>query len=253
MNHRDATELLLGFAEGALDEVTSNEMRHHVDACKDCREWLSTFALLSDMPRGSTHPSHPDTLELAACAVRPEEEFEPDHQYLRSHLSSCGTCRQDVDAVRRAVVDARPIAESCTASPSTPVPQTTWWWSVAAATGLVGLAIGVILGGGISPGIPNESSSNAHEIAAAGHVAPGVPTISHASIDGRRLIRSEEQITIVDTSILPGASVTIQGRRGVAFGNGFQVGSNTQIEVGTLENKDPDMNLTPKGGRNEEG
>ncbi len=253
MKHRDATELLVEFAEGSLEDVTWNEMNDHVAACKDCQDWLHTFTLLSHVPEGSEHHSHPDSLDLAKCSTRPDEECEPDHRGLRSHLSSCRTCRQDLETVRRAVVHARPGAETHATSPFTPARSTTWWWTAAAATGIVGFALGAIFGTGIAPGIPNASTSHDRGAGAAVGVAPGAPPASRASISGERLIRSEDQITIVNTSILPGASVTIQARRGVALGNGFQVGSGTQVEVGAPGYNDSEVELRRKGERNQEG
>jgi hypothetical protein len=251
MNHHEAIKLLVEFADGTLDGVTSDEIGYHVNACDDCQGWLRTFALVSHTPEGSTHRSHPDSLELAACAVRPEDEFEPDHLDLRSHLSWCGTCRQILEAVRRAVAQARPAAESRAASPSTPARTTTWWWTAAAAMGVIGLAVGAIVGTGISPRMTDGATSDDRAVVAAVATAPGVPAVSHASIDGERLIQAEGPITIVNTSISPGASVTIQARRGVAFGNGFQVSSGTRIEVGAFPEHEDDTIQNRKGGPNE--
>lgn len=249
MNHHDATGLLVEFADGTLDRVTSLEMTSHVQTCDECQEWLHTHALLSRTLAAPTHSAHPESLELAACAVRPEEEFEPDHPDLRSHLSTCGSCRQDLDTVRRAVAQARPGAVTQPASAFTTARTTTRWWTAAAAAGLVGLAIGAIVGSGFLAGTPSATTSDDREAVATADIAPNVVTVSPTSIDGERLIRSEEPLTIVNTSVSPGASVTIQARRGVAFGNGFQVGSGTRIEVGALPEHDTIQHR--KGGPNE--
>ena len=255
MNHRDAEEYLVDFAEGVLDEPLLEDLTSHVQRCPDCQEWLEAFDMMASSARLSSESEHPSSHLIALCAVRAEEEFELDRSDLHEHLDRCDTCRNEIETLKAALDQARPAVESIeTLRPAVSVGQ---WWKAAAAAALLGIAITALLGPSLWHGeTPGDASPMVANTAIAEPPSgPGLPDtkFSEAEINGKRLIESDGSLTFSETKISAGADVTIHAVQTVAFGNGFEVGPQTRVEVG-VKPEDKNQGVSkPKGGRNSTG
>jgi hypothetical protein len=235
MDHREASEHLIDLAAGRLDGSTRDAVTRHVESCDDCRAWLEAHDLLASALEAPTEGEHPDSELLALCAVRSEEEFEPDRVGLRSHLEICDRCRHEVELVRAAVLDARPAATPAAAPPPARVFSPRWMY--AAAAGIAAAAIGSLLVSGLwqeqTHGLgPTEVVSTSAEAPAVDGFATPPEQFSEAEIEGTRLIETQGDLVISRTKIKDGAQVTIRAGESVAFGNGFQIGQQARIAVG---------------------
>jgi len=255
MNHRDAEHYVVDFAEGVLDGRLLGDLTLHVQGCSECQEWLDTFDFLANSVDRSGGGEHPDSHLIALCAVRAEEEFEPDRSDLHQHLETCSQCRQEVELIKTALYQARPEGES-KAPPRKPV-SAGQWWKAAAAAALLGIAITALLGPSLRHG---EQPVDVSPMIASTALAepgggPGLPVteFAEAEINGKRLIESDGSLTFTETKINEGAVVTIHATQTVAFGNGFEIGPQTRVEVGVRpEGKNQGVSK-PKGGRNSTG
>jgi len=235
MNHRDAEEYLVDSAEGVLDGQLLGDLTSHVQGCSDCQGWLETFDILAGSAGQSGDGEHPDSHLIALCAVRAEEELEPDRSDLRQHLASCGQCRREIELMKAALHQARPVVES-KESPRMSVSAGRWWWKAAAAAAFIGIAITTLLGPSVRH---RERPDDLHPAIASTALVepasdPSLPAteFSEAEINGERLIESDGSLTFSETKINAGAVVKIQAVRTVAFGNGFEIGPQTRVEVG---------------------
>ena len=235
MNHREAREHLLDLASGRIDGRELDALRGHVAECDDCRAWLEAHDSLNEALGPATDGEHPDSQLLALCAVRAEELFEPDRADLRSHLESCDRCRDEVDLVRAAVIEARPAAPRSTAPARSRDVSPRWMYAVAA--GLAAVAIGTVLVRGVWRGQayqapPTDVASAAAAVPEA--IGPELPPeeFSEAEIEGARLIETAGGLIISRTKVKAGAEVTIRAGKAVVFGNGFEVGQQARVAVG---------------------
>jgi anti-sigma factor ChrR (cupin superfamily) len=235
MEHREATELLLDLVAGRLDGQAQDAAERHIAGCGDCRAWVETYNLLGATLAADAYIEHPDSRLLALCAVRSDEEFEPDRANVRRHLEICPQCRRAIDLVRAAVRDASPMSEPAKAAERSQdrVPA----WMLAVAASLAVIAIGTVLVSGVRRGQPRgtrmpEAVATVSEEPL--EARPDVPPaeFSEPEIEGKRLIESEGGLVISRTHIKGGAEVTIRAGRSVAFGNGFQVGPQARLAVG---------------------
>lgn len=229
MKHRDAQEHLVDFAEGALNGPLLRDLTSHVRGCPDCQEWLEAFDIMANSARLGAESEHPSSHLIALCAVRAEEEFELDRSDLRQHLERCGTCRSELEMLKGALDQARPVVEPLEARRfAGTIGQ---WWKAAAAAALVGIAVTALLGPSFRD---SERPDDISSIDGSAHTQAGLPNtdFSEAVIDGERLIKTDGTLTISETKINAGAVVRIQAVRTVAIGNGFEVGPQTRLEVG---------------------
>jgi len=229
MKHRDAQEHLVDYAEGALDGPFLGDLTVHVQSCPDCQEWLEAFDIMASSARLGAESEHPSSHLIALCAVRTEEEFELDRSDLHQHLERCGTCRSEIEMLKGALNQARPVVEPFEAQRfAGAVGQ---WWKAAAAAALVGIAITALLGPSFRHSERPDGISS-FDGSAQTHARLPNTEFSEAVIDGERLIETDGTLTISKTKINAGAVVRIQAVQTVAFGNGFEVGPQTRLEVG---------------------
>ncbi len=255
MNHRDAEKYLVDFAEGVLDGPLLEDLTSHVQGCRDCQEWLEAFEIMASPARLSSESEHPSSHLIALCAVRSEEEFELDRSDLRQHLDRCGKCRSEIEMLKAALDQARPAVESSEAR--RPAVSAGQWWKAAAAVGLLGIAIAALLGPSLRDGErPDDVSPMIANTALANPGGgPGLPDtkFEEAEINGERLIESDGSLTFSETKINAGAVVTIHAVETVAFGNGFEVGPRTRVEVGVRPKSKNQGVSKPKGDHNSTG
>jgi hypothetical protein len=235
MEHREATEHLLDFVAGGLGRASRDAVTRHVASCSDCRDWVETHDVLASALEVPPERGHPDSEVLALCAVRSEEEYEPDRFGLRIHLEGCARCRREVDLVRSAVLDARPTEIPTTVSGESRKVSPQWTYAVAAS--LAAAAIGTLLVVGLwqgrNPGDrPSKVVSTSAEAPVRDGVEPTQEEFLEAEIGGIRLIETQGGLIISRTKIKDGAQVTIHAGKSVAFGNGFQIGQRARIAVG---------------------
>lgn len=255
MNHRDAQEHLVDFAEGFLDGSLLRDVTLHVQDCPDCQGWLEAFDVTAGSAPLDAATEHPSSHLIALCAVRAEEEFELDRSDLHQHLEGCGKCRSEVEMLKAALDQARPAVESMEAPRS--AVSAGQWWKAAAAAGLLGIAISALLGPSLRQ---SERPDDASPMVASTEIveparAPGLPDtkFAEAEINGKRLIESDGSLTFSETKINAGAVVTIHAVQTIAFGNGFEVGPQTRVEVGVRPEGENQGVSKPKGGRNSTG
>jgi hypothetical protein len=235
MNHNEVAGLLLDLVDGRLDERTQSAVHRHIEGCADCRAWLDTLLLLESPPEVARRDDHPRSEDVALCAVRAEEEFEPDRAELRRHLESCPKCRHELNLVRAAVRDARPVPAQLTR----PAASTGGFpvWRLAAAAAFGALAIGTLLVAGFWRAEPVDGGGSTIAATGAGgsfETRPEWQTeeFSEPEIAGTRLIEADGGLIFSRTRIDDGADVTIRAGEVVAFGDGFQIGSQARVAVG---------------------
>jgi hypothetical protein len=235
MNHDEAAGLLLDLVDGRLDERTQSVVDRHIENCAECQGWLDTQQLLKRAPAVARRDDHPSSEDLALCAVRAEEEFEPDRADLFRHLDSCPQCRHELDLVREAVRDARPspvqLGRPTRSATGFPV------WRLAAAAAFGALAIGTLLVAGLWRAEPVDGGGSTIAATGAGgsfETRSGWQTeeFSEPEIAGTRLIEADGGLIFSRTRIDDGANVTIRAGEVVAFGDGFQIGSQARVAVG---------------------
>ena len=71
---------------------------------------------------------------------------------------------------------------------------------------------------------------------------------TESEIDGTRVIDAKGAILVSRTRINEGADVTIRSEHAVAFGNGFQIGSQARIAVGGRTIDQPRQHRGVQGG-----
>jgi hypothetical protein len=174
---------------------------------------------------------------------------------LHQHLDRCGKCRSEIEMLKAALDQARPAVESSEAR--RPAVSAGQWWKAAAAALLFGVAITALLGTSLRHGERPDDVSPviANTALAEPGGGPRLPAtkFAEAEINGERLIESDGSLTFSETKINAGAVVTIHAVQTVAFGNGFEVGPQTRVEVGVRpEGKNQGVSK-PRGGRNSTG
>ena len=235
MKHREAEALLLDLVEGRLHGHTREAVQRHVDQCGECVAWLDAYQILAGPPSPAQVHRHPDSGLLALCAVRPDELFESDRADLRRHLEICPQCRHEMDLVGAAVGDARPTSTQTTRL--APPWRGSRVWRLAAAAAIGALAVGALLVDGLRRGEPVvDGASTVTATATGGSLdAPSerrTEQFSEAEINGTRLIETDGGLIFSRTRIDDGAVVTIRAGETVAFGDGFQIGSQARVAVG---------------------
>lgn len=253
MDHREASQRLLDYVGGRCDESTRQEVASHIEACEECRAWVEIHDLLASALERIPAEVHPDSHALAVYGLQPDTLDASESSTIRRHIESCAACREDLERVRGAVLEARSAADrGLEQRPATPM---TAWWRIAAAACVAGVALWLA--------DPFESrphdvvSSQAQEVATSTAGSADSTSdlqqveLSEMEIEGVRHIASEGTLTLSRVKIMDGAQVTIQADHGVAFGDGFQIGSRTQIAVGANPAAAPDQN--EKGNRHKNG
>ena len=126
MNHRDAEKHLVDVAEGVLDGKLLEDLTSHIEGCSDCQSWLTAFRFLASSADARADGEHPSSQLIALCAVRAEEQFELDRSDLRQHLECCQRCRDEIDLLRAALNQARPVVELAASSRNLTSARTGW-------------------------------------------------------------------------------------------------------------------------------
>lgn len=235
IKHAEAIEHLDEFAVDALDEGLQQSVACHVRECAVCQSWLEAHELVGAALDGSHE--HPSSEELALCATRPYEEFEPDHEHIRRHLEMCATCRADLELLRGALEHARPTPTVDRRPRPTRAGLHLRWAAAAATLGALAIAgaltVGMLhrAGTGSEPtGAPEQGRTAAIGSPTS---APRVSQLQDAEISGEEVIQTDEKLTIERLKIKDGATVTIRAAGTVTFGNGFHVEPGARMTVRT--------------------
>lgn len=244
MIHREASELLPGFAAGDLDGEEREAVRAHVEECSECRDWLASYGRIEEALGGDAAPagSRPSSADLALCAVRPEEVDEPDRAELRAWLESDPETLADVELLRIAIVAARPTRASAgpqTAGRSESAPRRT---SLALAAGIAAaLFLGVWALAHLleAPDAAVPWPVSGSEIARQAAAPDPDPAdrwagdrLADSDLEGSRLIESDgETLTVDNVKVRDGARITFRAGQVVAFGDGFQIGDGGSVAV----------------------
>lgn len=234
MDHHDAQRHLIDFVDGRLDQRARDELNAHVESCIDCRSWLETHELLACAFDSGPGAGHPDSELLALCAIRPEEIDEPGRSEIGRHLEACAHCRRDVELVRDAVLEVRPKG-SVPARLTRTLPAAPWL-AVAAAICIVGVALWLSLP--FATNRPILPDSRSYDIATHVETSRSSPmgspreALEEMELEGTQFIEAEGRLTLSRVKIKDGAKVTINAGEGVAFGDGFQIGSGAVVAIG---------------------
>jgi hypothetical protein len=214
VNHHDATRLLSGYAEGALEPALARQMEQHLEDCDDCRDWLETYSFLNDgLDCARSAPS-----ELLAQYVVDEGRLEETQRdIVREHVAACGACKEELEAIRSALEAARHKQPAHTIKRalsmiSAAQPREL---AIAAALVLTVLAATTFTVFRGSPWMRSEQQSQEQM------------TDAGAALEG------DETIVIASTRVYDGANLTIHSRNTVVFGEGFSVASGATLVVGT--------------------
>ncbi len=183
MDHETAWGLLDELSEGRLPPELQAGVRGHADGCPECRaqlemlEWLRSPAVVQAGRRALD--GHPSTEHLARFALTPRELDRESRAYLRRHLRSCRSCRDDVAAVRGAGATAGPWRMALEDFLDAPVRQWLPMLAPLAAGALAVVLIGVHAATVRLPEAQRELEAARARLAA--RAAPGAPTTAPAS------------------------------------------------------------------------
>jgi len=259
MRHRIAIRHLTEYAAGTADPEIESAVSAHLTTCVECRRWLETHDLLAEelgREREDDRTSHPESAALALCAIRPEEVYESDRRDLREHLDSCARCRDEMRAVREALLSARPAhgpAESPAHAADSRGLSPRIWASAATIVGILlgsGFVLVFLLSDPRPTDVPPPRIDDGAATAADTTPALQSPTImAGEDLEGNRVI-SAESLLVSDLTVKSGADVTFRSKRVVAFGSGFRVASGARLRVDT---GDPDKREPPRGRHGLEG
>lgn len=236
MDHEATRGMLPDLMCGGLDPTETADLEEHLAECPSCRGWVDTYRLLEEAVGGGAGAGDPHSGPevLALCAVRPEEEFELERGDLREHLAQCQGCRQDLEALKHAIREARPAIEASAPRRSRQRRRVAAmaWGGLAATLATVGIGLTLFLGGTPRDRAPQAGGPGPAVAAssAASQAEPG-ETLSNVELEGQRLIVADHSLLVTDVKVKPGGRVIFQVGEVAAFGDGFQIGDGGSVVV----------------------
>jgi hypothetical protein len=202
----DAHELsyvdLEDYALGTLGRAERTRVEDHLEACRDCSDWLETYGLLSTClgasePSGADHPTSEQLAELALGS----DIGDPD---LMDHLDSCDGCREAVRLSGAAMAGG--------AARTRPLTPSNRRFAMLAAAAVVLVALG--LGFRLSVGHPTDDYQ-----------------LSDVSLSGVRRVEAVRNLSASDVTVERGSTVRFRAGESVTLAQGFSVGSGARFSV----------------------
>lgn len=223
LEHREARARLSDLAAGRLDEPELGELQAHVAGCAVCQGWLEAHALIAGVLREEPGPiweDHPTADRLAQYSVAERRLSEHERRRLSRHLVACADCRTAVELSREAVAAAAPPAASGRGQgwPAAWLPPPLRLPLAAAA--LLALLLVPLALIGVRQGRADQ-------------------TVSGKTFYGREAISARRSLTLEDTRIQSGASVTLEAGEVVMLGNGFSVDVDASFTAEVIPDRRP--------------
>lgn len=231
LDHETAKGLLPDHGSPVLDDRVATALEGHLAKCEECRGWVETRELLEQAVRHEDDvEEHPASELLALCAVRPEEVYEVERSGVREHLEQCTVCRQEVEAVRAALGEARPGTAAPTTARADALRRPGWigWGSLAAGVAGLAVATGLLLTG--PPERPTSALGPGTDAPRASAAGSG-EELSGLELDGPRLIVADRSLLVRDVKVKRGSRVTVRVGEVAAFGDGFQISDGGALVV----------------------
>ena len=129
MTHEDATLLLHDLHAGRLGDESRVELEQHLDSCDDCKSFSDFYRTLQSTLKNESRPGdHLDPERIVTCAMEGDVD---------AHLTSCPTCSEEVERVRRAESSVPRTSDAArTRPPMIPASGTDWARHGALAAGI---------------------------------------------------------------------------------------------------------------------
>ena len=210
MRHLEASNLLTHYLSGDLSSGRRQALERHLAECTECAGWVEVYSWL-----GEALSDHLSSLECASFALAPETLEATDRARCAEHVERCRECRDEVELVRAAVVEARMGPEPGRHPGS--LRRAAW----------VALAASVILAFGAILSSRPASRSSADQV------------LAGATLHGEEKILAHRSILVEATEVAPGASLTLESQV-VAFGDGFSIKTGASLVVVTRDSADED-------------
>lgn len=207
MEHQQAIQRLPDFDSPWLADSERQELQAHLESCAECREWRATYLLLA-RTLGTDHglQQHPPSEFLARQAVDPEWLTDVMDEQLREHVDVCQSCRDEIEAARLALINARTGRRD-------PTPASRRVWLPLAAGLILALALSLLW-------VRPQSGDDPQE-----------RFVSGDSLAGTQVIRAPKSITVSSASVASGGDVTLSAGEEVILSDGFSVDSGATLTI----------------------
>ncbi len=210
MHHLEASNLLTHYLSGDLRPGRRKEVEEHLAQCSECAEWVATYSLFTE-----ALVEHPPSLELARFALAPETLDPPSRESCAEHLKRCRECRGQLELVRQAASETRPVRVP--APVRSPTRRRVW----------VALAASAVLVFGATFALRTTDR------------LPADYVLANSTLRGDQTILADRSILVEATDVAPGAALKLESEV-VAFGDGFSVKNGATLVVVTSASADED-------------